>query len=437
MTQQPPTPSGLPLVGHTLAFARDPFGVVDDLVSTHGDVVGLDVLGFDELYVLAHPDHFERALLTDRESFVKGGEFESAFGTAVIAAEGSDWREQRDLLSPFFYRDRIGEYGDAMVVQIERRVARWEPGERRSLRESMQHLTLDVIFATVLGRELEVEGDDRLRRAADGLNGRFAPTSWVLPEWVPTPNRRRFARSVAVLGDEVMRLLETSAPDGDATDLVSALAGRSDGAGYPRSDDEIRDQLIGMVFAGHETTALALTFTWYLLATHPRVRERFHAELDAVLDGDAPSMADVPALEYTDAVLRESLRLYPPVHTIPRETAREVEVGGYRLPAGADVHLSTVQVHRDERFYDDPGAFRPERWTGDGESSLPRFAYVPFGSGPRRCLGQQFATVEAKLVLATIGRRFRLEWLGDGDLEVSPQMTTRPVGPVPVRLHER
>lgn len=429
----PPTPSGQPILGHTVPFARDAFGCIDRLTDEHGDVVGIDVVGLDDFYLLAHPDYVEQALVTEQEAFAKGYEFEVAFGDGIVGVDGDRWTEQREFVQPFFYLSRIREYTDRMAVQAERRVERWEDGETRSILDGMKNMTLDVIFATVLGRELAIDGDDRLRQSADGLNGRFAPTSWVLPEWLPTPSRRRFERAVDQLHDEVDRLLDEADEDDD---LVSVLVRARDDEGYPHSTDEIRDQLVGMIFAGHETTALVLAFTWYLLSEHPRARERFHTELDAVLDGGRPTMDDLPSLKYTECVLKETMRLYPPIHGLPRETARPVDVSDYRLPKGATVLLSTYLIHRDERFFDDPLQFRPERWAGDLEATLPDLAYFPFGGGPRRCLGQQFAMVEAKAVLGTIGQRYQLEYVGGG-LELDPQMTMNPAGDLPMRLTGR
>lgn len=432
--QLPPTPRGHPLLGQTIPFARDAFGCVERLTADHGDVVGIDVVGIDDLYLLAHPDYVEQALVTERDAFVKGYEFEAAFGDGIVGVDGDRWAEQREFVQPFFYLSRICEYTERMARQAERRIDRWENGATLPVLNEMKNVTLDVIFATVFGRELAVDGDERLRRSADGLNGRFAPTSWVLPEWLPTPSRWRFERSVETLHEEVDRLLAEADEDGD--DFVSMLAHAHDGDGYPHSTDEIRDQLVGMIFAGHETTALVLAFAWYLLSEHPRVRQRFHAELDDVLGGKRPTMEDLPDLSYTECVLKETMRLYPPIHGLPRETARPVDVGDYRLPKGATVLLSTYLIHRDERFFEDPLSFRPERWEGDLESCIPDFAYFPFGGGPRRCLGQQFAMVEAKAVLGTVARRYELDYVV-GELELNPQMTMNPAGNLPMRATER
>jgi cytochrome P450 len=190
-----------------------------------------------------------------------------------------------------------------------------------------------------------------------------------------------------------------------------------------------------MVFAGHETTALALTYTWYLLARNPDVAARVYEEVDAVVGEDRPTADHLDDFSTTGRVVREAMRLYPPVHTVPRRTEREIEIGGYRLPAGAEVHLPVLLIQRDARFFDDPLAFRPDRWTGDDDR--PAFAYFPFGGGPRRCIGQQFALTEATLAVASIARKYRLDWAGTGDLGLAPRMTTQPDGEVPMLIRAR
>jgi cytochrome P450 len=432
----PPSPPGLPVLGNTVGFARDPFGFVDRAVATHGDVVDLDVLGAEGPYVLAHPDHAERVLVDDREAFAKTGDFATAFGEGLVAVEGEEWDRQREFLQPLFFRGAIRDHVGTMVDQIERRVDSWEPGETRPVRDEMKALTLEVLFATLLDRELSTTGADAdLRAAAGSLNARFVPTSWVLPEWVPTPSRRRFDRARETLRDEVRRLLRERA-DEDRTggDLLSLLARARATEGYPETETAIEDQLVTMVFAGHETTALALIYTWYLLARHPDVAGRVHDEVRGVVGDGRPTADDLGELTTTTRVIRESMRLYPPIHTIPRRTREPIDVGGYRLPANAEVHLSAIQIHRDARFYDDPLAFRPDRWIDADRSG---FTYFPFGGGPRRCIGQQFALTEATLAVAVVARDYRLAWAGDGDLELAPEMTTQPAGTVPMRIHRR
>ncbi|RDI70418.1 cytochrome P450 [Halopelagius longus] len=446
--RRPPAPDGLPVLGNAVAFVRDPFGFIAAAVAEHGDVFRLSLPGEDK-YVLAHPEYLERALVTEPDAFAKTDDFRLAFGESVLAVEGEAWREQRELLDPFFFFRRIRSYAPQMRAQATRRVESWTPGETYSMVEEMKGLTFDVLGSTLLGRDPTGDGgsDAELRAAADNLNARFSPESWALPEWVPTRNRRRFDDAVSTLRAEVRRLLREanantgtnadSDADAEEPDLLSVLAGAREGDGYPRTDAAVSDQLVGMVFAGHETTALALTFVWYLLARNPDARARLHEEVDAVVGDDPVEMSQLADLTYTERVFEEALRLYPPIHTLPRETTREVAAGDYRIPAGSEVLLSVVNVHRDGRFYDDPAAFDPDRWTDERAAARPDYAYAPFGAGPRRCMGRAFATVEAKLVIAEVTRRYRLEWAGDGDLSVRPQMTTQPVGGVPMRVEER
>ncbi|KAB1188404.1 MULTISPECIES: cytochrome P450 [Haloferax] len=432
MTRRPPTPDGLPFLGHTVEFAADPFGFIDDLLADHGvdGAVGLDILGMDEIYVLAHPDHFERTLVTNRDAVSKGDEFDAAFGDGIFATEGDKWRRQRDKLDPFFRWDRVSAYVPQMREQVERRLTEWPDEGTLSAESEMKNLTLDIIFVTILGRELELDGDDRLRHAADSLNERFTPSSWVLPDWIPTPSRRRFDKAKDILREEIQSLVETADKGSLAAQLATAL-----GSDYPETIESMEDQLIGIIFAGHESTALALTFTFYALATNPDIHDRATREVDRVV-GDGPVTAGaLDDLAVLERIIKESLRLYPPIHTIPRETTRSFSVGECTIPAGTDVQLSVLRLHRDERWYDDPLEFRPERWTE--ASDRPKYAYLPFGAGPRSCLGRAFALTEAKLVLATVLREFELEWGTDEPLGITPEMTTQPDGATPLVVRRR
>jgi cytochrome P450 len=415
----PPYPStlGHPLT-HTVGAMRDVFGFRNRAMAER-DIVRVKLLGPGDVYHLGHPDYFERVLLSDRRQFRKSDDFRIAFEGGLVAVEGDTWRRQREALQPLFARDRLLDHVDEMVAQIRRRRRRWEPGSRIDLAAETSQLSLDVLFATLFGRELALDGDAEIRTAADRLQHWFAPTSYPLPHWVPTPARRRFQRGKERLRDVADRLLDAAATDppadpSAADDLLSLLVAlresgvAADGA---LSDDRLRDQVVTMIFAGHDTTSTAIAFAFYALATTPGVRRRFHAEVDA-LDGP-PTVDDLDDLPVTDRVVTETLRLYPPVYTIPREAATDVTLDGYRVPEGAAVWLTVDQVHRDPRFYDDPTAFRPERWDTDLRERLPDFAYAPFGGGPRRCIGRQFARIEATLALATVGREYHLAWPGD------------------------
>jgi cytochrome P450 len=383
---------------------------------------------------LGHPEYMKRVLLTDREKFRKSDDFRIAFGEGLLTVEGEEWQQQRDVLQPLFTRQSVMGYADGMVDQIRRRSRRWDDGDRLVLQQEFTDMTLDVIFATVLGRELTVDGDERIREAAEHLHDWFAPTSYVLPEWLPTPARYRFKQAKQTIQDEADRLLaekrgEEPTDPSEAEDLLSLLVGLRE-AGVTDSamltDERLRDQMVTIIFAGHDTTTTTLTFAFWALANHPEVYERFHDEVDE-LDGK-PTMEDLDDLEVTERIITETLRLYPPVYSLPREADTDVAMDGYRIPEGTFVTIPIRQIHRDGRFFDDPETFRPSRWEGELRQELPNFAYAPFGGGPRICLGRQFALLEAKLAMATVGREYKLYWLGENDgaePPTSPEMTLR------------
>ncbi|EFW92359.1 cytochrome P450 [Haladaptatus paucihalophilus DX253] len=440
--RQPPTPDGHPFIGHTIDFAQSPFDFVDRAIEECGDVYRMK-LPSTQVFVLAHPDYFTQALVTEIDAFGKSDDFQTAFGNGVIATEGDQWRRQRGVLQPFFTRKQVGKYSDQMVKATQQRVDTWLDREILDMETEMKNLTLEVLFATLFGRELQPgEGDD-LRTAADGLHGWFAPTSWLLPNWVPTLSRHSFKNSKERLRTEIQQLLteqRTSDANGGSHSetLLSKLHNARNGTGQNQlSQQEVEGMMITMIFAGYETTASALAFAWYALATHPDLQEAFHDEVDTVLDGDSPTQADIDELELTRRILKETMRLYPPIHTIPRKTTRTVDVNGYQLPANEEVHLGILAVHRDERFYDDPLSFQPDRWESDLEDELPEHAYMPFGGGRRACVGREFALLEATLVLATIGQDWEFEWKGKDELAVEPGLTLQTQGGLPMWLKRR
>jgi len=462
-SQLPPAPSGYPVFKHAVDFARDPFDFVDNATSECGDIYRMDLPAVDDVFVLAHPDYFNQVLVADVDAFGKTEDYRRAFGNGLLSVEGQQWRRQREMMQPLFYREQIKGYTEQMVACTERRLEQWEAGDTRDMETEMRDLTLEILFATLFGRELVPGEDQELRDAADGLNEWFTPSSWILPHWIPTPARRRFDHSKERLRQEVRSLLaeegsqsvspsvvddgvagggqqrpEESSSNMDPSDLLTQLQRiRNSDDGEQLTTEEIEDQLITMVFAGHETTATALAFTWYVLATHPDIRERFDAELETVLGDHPPTYDDLQDLEFTENIITEALRLYPPIHTIPRRTKSDVEVNGFRIPEDHEIHLSVIHVHRDSQFYDDPLSFRPGRWTDEFEEELHDFAYVPFGGGRRTCIGREFALLEAKVVLATIGQQFEFEWEKNRDIELEPRVTTQSKEGIPLKLSPR
>lgn len=439
--RRPPTPQGLPLIGNTLDFVRGPFELVDKAIRECGDIYRIKFPG-NEIYVLAHPEYFRRALVTDSDVFGKTLDFQRAFGNGLLSTEGSQWSRQRGILQPLFGLDRIKDYGDSMVAATQRRLTTWEEGETIEMESEMQDLTLEILFSTLFGRELSPGEGDELRAASDGLNKWFNSTSWALPHWVPTLARREFSNSVERLRMEIRQLLSEHSVDSASeyqSDLLSKLQEALEASGQNHlSMEEVEGQMVTMIFAGYETTAAALGFAWYSLATNPDIQQAFHEEIDTVLGGDCPTYDNIDDLGLTQRIVTETLRLYPPVHTIPRRSTQDIEINDYLIPSDEEVHLSIIAVHRDERFYDDPMTFRPDRWTDNFEEELPEYAFVPFGGGRRTCIGREFARLEATLVLATIGQQWELVWDGgDTALTMEPEITIKTKNGLPIQVQAR
>jgi cytochrome P450 len=462
-TQLPPSPEGYPVIGHAVDFGESPFAFVDRAINECGDLYCMELPGTD-VYVLSRPEYLKQALVTDIDAFGKTDDFNRVFGNGLLSTEGDQWSRQRGILQPLFHPSRIRGYADDMVAATQRRLSTWEPGETRDIESEMQDLTIEVLFATLFGRDLAPGEGAELREASDGLNKWFVPTSWLMPHWVPTPSRREFSNSEERIRVEVRRLLaeyqygsrntagkvtvddatqepgsESELGGSQSETILSKLSEAGEATGEDGlSAEEIEDQMLTMIFAGYETTASALAFALYSLATEPDIRESFHDEIDTVLDGNLPTQNTIGDLELTSRIITETLRLYPPIHTIPRQTTRDVDVGSYRIPSDEQVHLSIIAVHRDERYYDDPLEFRPNRWTDDFEEELDDYAFIPFGGGRRTCIAREFARLEATLALAIIGQRFALEWEGeDGNITIEPEMTTKTQNGLPMTIRER
>jgi cytochrome P450 len=433
----PPGPSGLPILGNTLDFGRHTFEFLQSCRREYGDVVYFEVLR-QPFYQLNHPEDIHRVLVDNNTNYTKGSfltrQFGEFLGKGLLLNEGDDWRRQRHLVEPAFHPDRISVYAEMMTAFTDRLLETWTPGESRDIGADMTELTLEIVAAALFDvdvREDAPEIRQSFRAVTEEFRKRTArPVSF--PRWVPTPRNRRYRRALDRLDRFVYDVIDRRRTDpGD--DVVSMLlrAGSDGGGGIDTK--QLRDEALTLLFAGHETTAIALTFTWYLLATHPPVADRLVAELDDVLGGEPPAMEDVPELSFTRRVLKESMRLYPPVFGVLREPVEDDEIGGYRIPAGSTVAMNQIVVHHDPRFFEDPEAFVPDRWTPDFEEDLPRFAYFPFGGGPRRCIGERFAMLEATLVVARIAQQYRFELLSKRELTLKPSVTTRPEDPVLVR----
>lgn len=430
--ERPPRPPAMPIIGHTLRWARNPFTIGSWVNDEVGGVATIELLN-TELVLVSDPAPIEEVLVNKRSSFPKSEQYRVVFGDGLGSVSGEQWRQQRDLTAQFFRPTRIDSYADSIVSLADSRSRTWADGEEVPLFDEMKDLTLQILFETIFNYSIDPWGKDAaLREAVDDLDEWFRPTSWVLPAWVPTPARRRFYRAAS----RVDAIAEALLNDVDAGDegLLATLQelSRRDESALTR--DVITSQLRTFLFAGHETTATTVSIALYLLSTHPDVESRFHDELDAVVGESKPRLGDLEDLEVTENIVRETLRLYPPAFRLPRVAAEDAEIGGYRIEAGTDVLVFTAAPHRDERFWEAPTAFRPDRWS-DTDPDSTGFEYIPFGAGPRRCIGERFALLETRLLLATLGRQLSFE--PQSDLSISARVAATPAGSLPASVERR
>jgi cytochrome P450 len=436
--ERPPGPDGYPVVGNLPSFVRAPLDFLDRVVE-YGDVARYRLLD-EEVYALSDPDLVERVLVTDDDRFRKG-EIETEIvsnvaETSVVVTEGTQWRRQRTAIQPAFTMDRIRAYASTMADYAAGACEEWAAAGVVDADARATDLTLRILAKSVFDVDV-ADGHDAVAAAARGLNERMDPTgvSARLPPWVPTPTNVRYVRAMRAFDGFVDDLIERRSADPAEHDdlLAMLLAARADG---DLTDREVRDQVKTFLFAGHETTATAITFACFALGNHPEKRRELREEVDAVLDGDRPTLEDVFELEYTGRVVDEVLRRYPPVTGVFREPVEDVTIGGYEVPAGTTVFLPTYQIHADDRFYDEPDAFRPERWADDAAEDRPEYAYFPFGGGPRHCVGMRFARMELKVVLATLARKTTFEAL-TGRVDPTVKVTLEPDRPIEVAVEAR
>ena len=429
---RPPGPKGHPLTGNLFDYTRDHLGFLTRCAREYGDVVRLRFINV-QTYLLNHPDHIEYVLVRNNRNFIKSKGVRHSLGflgDGLLTSEGSFWRRQRRLAQPAFHRERIGAYGRVMVECVEHEISGWKSGEIRDMHEDMARLTLGIVAKTLFGALLTVEFEE-VSAALDTIAQRFTGRGGVLfhlPEKIPTPANLRFRRAARSLDGVIYRIIEGRRASGERNgDLLSMLLEvRDEETGERMSNRQLRDEVMTIFLAGHETTANALSWTWYLLAKHPEIEARLLKELSEVLEGRAPTVGDLPRLRYTDMVLKESMRLYPPAWAFGREAVEDCEIGGYHVPAGTQLIMSQWVMHRDPRYHERAEEFRPERWADGTTEMLPPYAYFPFGGGPRLCIGRSFARMEAILLLATMARRFRLRLAQELPVEPQPSITLRP-----------
>ncbi len=436
----PPGPDGLPIVGNYLAFARDPFEFMTETAREYGDIAAWEELD-GPIYQLNHPDYIEQVLVQNNQNYIKGQNFQKTLGpitgNGILNSEGAVWRRNRHLIQPAFHPDRIQEYATMMTDSTEAMLEGWDDGETRLVHEDMMTVTLKIVARALFGVDIEDHVHAIGSALEEFMEASESLSNYILPEQIPTPSRRRIRQARERLDAVVYDLIEERRANPGEQNVLAMLFEAEDENGNALSTRQIRDEVVTLLLAGHETTALSLTFTMYALARHPEVESKLVAELDEELNGQTPTMADIPNLTYTEQVVKESMRLYPPVPGIIREPVKPDIIDGYEIPPGATVRMHQWVVHRDPRWYDDPLAFEPERWTDDFEADLPKLAYFPFAAGPRRCIGDRFAMLEAKLILATVYQQFHLELTPGTELDLMATVTARPKNEIPMTVHRR
>ena len=424
---------------------RDPLAFLTRTARAYGDVARFR-MGPVELFLVNRPDWIRDLFVTNAGAFHKGRGLERAkrlLGHGLLTSEDPVHLRQRRMMQPAFHRERIAGYGAAMVDAAERLTGGWKAGETRDVALEMARLTLAIVGRTLFDADVEEEADaiGAALTEALALFGRSVALPYFeILDRLPLPSNRRFERAKARIDATIARLIaeRRGSPPGRSDLLSLLLAARdTEGDGRGMADAQVRDEAITIFLAGHETTANALAWTWYLLSNNPDAEARLHAELDAVLGGRAPEGADLPNLRYTEMVLAESMRLYPPAWIVGRRAMEPYAIGGYEVPKGSIVVACQWVTHRDPRFFPDPERFEPERWKPEAKEARPKFSYFPFGGGPRVCIGEGFAWMEGVLVLAAIARRWRLCLADDRPVVPAPSITLRPGGGIRMRLESR
>lgn len=443
----PPGPRNSFPAQQFLAFRRSPTNFLMRVAREYGDISHFR-LGRRGLYFLNHPDHVKDVLVTRQDNFRKGLALQRAkflFGEGLLTSEGEQHRRQRRLIQPAFQRQRISTYAEMIVRHAAQTRASWEDGREFDVSREMRRLTLLIVCEALFGADVRDEADG-VDEAVSSVVNRFQlfPTPWSIARSVLRKLTLRAGRHGATTRDKldaiifrIIRERQHKGLEGDDL-LTSLLAAKDEESGeVAMPDSQVRDEVITLFMAGHETTANALTWTWHLLSKHPEAEAKFHAEVDTVLAGRLPTAEDVPRLHYTEMVFTEAMRLYPPSWLLSRLAVATYEVGGYTMPADSLVIVSPYVMHHDERYFPAPFSFDPERWTKARRAMRPEFSYFPFGGGARRCIGEGFAKLEATLILATLAQIWRLNAVTTGPVELLPGMVLRAKHGVCVKTERR
>jgi cytochrome P450 len=431
----------LPLIGNARALNQDRLAFFTENRQKYGEVVHFRLMGFHAVQI-NRPDLIQEVLVQHPDKFNKSPVLKritrEILGDGLLTSDGEQHKRQRKLIQPVFHHARIAGYGDVMVQHTARMLDRWQTGETIQLEREMMRLTLGVVAKTLFDADVESNADeigDVITQGIHFAGRRVAQAAYL--DWLPTKANRERKQGVGKLDAVIFGFIEERRKQGhDRGDLLSMLLAAADEQGQ-MSNQQVRNEAMTLFIAGHETTANALSWAWYLLAQHPAALATLQRELDSVLGGRAATAADLPQLKYAEMVIKEAMRLYPPAWIITRRAVEPVQIGPYLLPANTIVIMSPYLMHRDAHFFPDPERFQPERWASEMEKQLPRYAYFPFGGGPRICIGNGFAMMEAVLILATMAQRYQLDLVSATPIDPEPLITLRPKQPIMMRVAER
>lgn len=437
-TKLAPGPKGYPLIGSFPALKKDPIGFFVKSVQEFGDLVRFN-LGPWCAHLVSNPEHVKYVLQDNNRNYDRQTlghkRIRAVLGNGLVNSDGAFWLRQRRIAQPAFHRQRIAAFASLVVKDTVDMLADWEnyaeTGQVVDIGEEMLTITLRIVAQALLDTDVNESGANVISEAVivamRHINYRITnPLS--LPESIPTPGNLRFHKAVAALDKIVYgMILERRKTNIEKKDFLSMLISACDEeTGEKMNDEQLRDEVMTMFLAGHETTAGTLTWVWYLLSKHPVVTRQVRLELEEVLEGRLATFEDLPKLKYTNKVLKEVLRIYPSVWTFLRSAIADDEIGGYHIPAKSIMILSPYITHRDTRFWENPEEFDPERFTPERFSQLPRFAYFPFGGGPHLCIGNDFAIMEALLIIVTVLQKYQLDLLPGPLVEIEPLITIRP-----------
>jgi cytochrome P450 len=441
-TLAPPSPRGAPIIGNIREIQRDNIGAFMSAFRDHGDVIRFK--GPLKIDLFAHPDHVKRVLQDEHRNYPRPvkvqGCLQTIVGTGLVAAEGGFWRRSRRLAQPAFHREVLEQFADTFVQGTAELVESWErevdSGTPIDVKSAMMNLSLTNLARALFRTDWSAEFGQIEPAVAEALRYTHKRmTSPVDPYKIPGPARNRFDGALKTINSVLYPLIEERRRNGGSNDLVSLLLNaKDDESGTTFSDDQIRDEVSGFFVAGHETVSSAFTWTWYLLSRNPDVWRKVRAEAIEVLGDRTPTVADLPKLTYTTMVLQESMRLYPPIFVYMRCADQDDEVGGFHIPKGRWVVVCPYVTHRHPDFWENPDGFDPERFTPERMAARHRMAYLPFGAGPRKCIGDSFAMVQMPLAVAMIARRFRLDLVDGQTVVPEPAISLRPRDPLYMRL---